>query len=91
MGFEPTTFTLATCKHRTEVPQNQEVTKGDVNACTAACTNSRHSVTNEVAEVAASGFGEALSMIARLPLSDTEKAEAVRRLIHERDVDISVE
>ncbi|MCK4873830.1 MAG: hypothetical protein KAS72_14005 [Phycisphaerales bacterium] len=31
---------------------------------------------------AASGdFAEALAMIARLPLSDAEKAEAVRRLI----------
>jgi hypothetical protein len=35
------------------------------------------------ADSAGDGFGEALTLIARLPLSDAEKAGAVRRLLTE--------
>ncbi len=35
------------------------------------------------ADSAGDGFGEALTLIARLPLTDAEKAEAVRRLLTE--------
>ena len=40
MGLEPTTFTLATCQHRTQVLNRQEVMNDPANACTAACTDS---------------------------------------------------
>ena len=39
MRFELTTFTLATCKHRMEVSQTQELTDAPPNACTNACTD----------------------------------------------------
>jgi len=46
-------------------------------ACTAACTDDA-----EAHHDKASGtFADALAMIARLPLSDADKADAVRRLL----------
>jgi hypothetical protein len=47
-------------------------------ACTAACTSSTETDLSSPSE---SDVGIALAMIERLPLSDEEKAEAVRRLL----------
>jgi len=78
MGFEPTTFTLATCQHRTEAPQTQALTSATMNVCTNACTTEPDSVHEDAPD---QHFADGLAMIARLPLSDAEKAQAVRRLL----------
>jgi hypothetical protein len=49
-------------------------------ACTAACTCSTEPTSQSGSEQH-SGFTAAMLMIARLPLTDAEKAEAVRRLL----------
>jgi len=79
MGFEPTTFTLATCEHRSEGLENKDVTDDEADACTKACTETSDSMHGGGI---GGGFGAALDMIARLPLTDAEKAEAVRRLLN---------
>jgi hypothetical protein len=66
--------------------QGQEVTSDGANACTNACTESGDSVHGDSPEAPADeprgdAFAEAVAMLARLPLSDTERAEAVRRLL----------
>jgi len=86
MRFEPTTFTLASCEHRTEVVQSQGVTGVIAAACTNACTNSPELMQSESKTRPHDGpsgerFAEAVAMIARLPLTDAERAEAVRRLL----------
>ena len=43
IGLEPTTFTLATCEHRTEASPNQELASPPADACTSACTNNAES------------------------------------------------
>ena len=78
MGFKPTTFTLATCEHGTEASSNQEVKDEPSNACTNACTDETKS---DHANDDERDFSQALAMIAELPLTYDEKAEAVRRLL----------
>jgi integrase len=51
-------------------------------SCTNSCTESGESAHETPVDA---GFAEALAMIARLPLSDADKAEAVRRLLLSRD------
>jgi len=56
-------------------------------ACTPDCTRGRNAGDNEACgQGTASDFAAALAMIAALPLSDEEKAEAVRRLLAEREL-----
>ena len=84
-------------EHRTEGTQPQELTSAPTNACTNACTDGaeiEHGGPTEEATATVAGavsaggadvegehFAEAVAMLARLPLTDTERAEAVRRLL----------
>ena len=61
-----------------EAAGNKPVTKDTDGACTAACTSDAK---NAHPDAVGGDFAEALAMIAALPLSDAEKAEAVRRLL----------
>lgn len=97
VGFEPTTCGLQSREHRTEGTQPQELTSAPTNACTNACTDGveiEHGGPADGASATAVGtvstggagaagerFAAALAMIATLPLTDAEKAEAVRRLL----------
>ena len=96
-GLEPATFSLEGCERRTEDVYSQELTSAPTNACTNACTDGaeiEHRGPAEAVPEAAAGavrvgdadgagghFAEAVAMLARLPLTDTERAEAVRRLL----------
>jgi hypothetical protein len=80
-GLEPSTFSLGSCEHRSEATQTQELTDDTANACTNACTSEPDSVHSDTADDAPDTFAEALAMVARLPLTDAERAEAVRRLL----------
>jgi hypothetical protein len=73
----------------------QRVVKRRSRRCTTGCTNSPENERGEVVGGAVSSraeslpikgdsFTAALAMIASLPLSDAEKADAVRRLMAER-------
>jgi len=67
-------------------PQAQALTTPAANACTCACTNPAgraHEPTS--AGRADDDFAAALKMLAALPLSAAEKAEAVRRLLAGHD------
>jgi hypothetical protein len=97
MGFEPTTSSLGSREHRTEGAESQALTNAPTNACTNACTDlaeiehggpagaTAATAGDATAAADAGGAGEhfaaALVMIAALPLTDAEKAEAVRRLL----------
>ena len=70
-GFEPSTHGLKGRGPEFQALENKRVTSATESACTAACTEKPEST----------NFGEAMAMIARLPLSDTEKADAVRQLL----------
>ena len=92
-GVEPPTSALRT--HESSVPSVNlsEVTATGSDGCTNGCTSetgkarrSRSKAGIEPAPAAADAstggdFAAALAMIASLPLSDAEKAEAVRRLL----------
>ena len=77
-GLEPSTFSLEGYQHRMEVPHEQGPTGGSANACTNACTDETKS---DHANDDERDFSQALAMIAELPLTYDEKAEAVRRLL----------
>lgn len=81
-GLEPLTPCLQSSDTRSEVVKKQDVSDTSANACTSACTSDPK---NAHDDTAGDDFGEALAMIARLPLSDAEKAEAVRRLLAQAD------
>ena len=97
IGLEPITCGLQNREHRTEGTQSQELTSAPTSACTNACTDGagiEHAGPAEAAPVTVAGavsvgdadgagehFAEAVAMLARLPLTDTERAEAVRRLL----------
>ncbi|MEX2212585.1 MAG: hypothetical protein WD768_00560 [Phycisphaeraceae bacterium] len=74
MRFELTTFTLANCEHRLEASQLQPLTEAPADACTAACTDKPEIEHGE-------SFADVVRMLDRLPLTDAERAEAVRRLL----------
>jgi len=88
-GLEPSTFALRTRRHRTEGTQTQALTSTSANACTNACTNfaeSEHADSSDGAGAGGAGagvdtFADVLRMLDRLPLTDAERAEAVRRLL----------
>ena len=73
-GFEPSTFTLATCMPCLQVTDTQEVTEG-----VSESYGESYSVFQTGKGKTA--FRDALELIAKLPLDDDEKAEAVRRLL----------
>ncbi len=71
-----------------ETTQPQGVTDAGTAACTNACTRSADSAHSEAVETVPTGpvgdhFAEAVAMLTRLPLTDAERAEAVRRLLVE--------
>ncbi len=49
--------------------------------CTPVCTNSPETAHETAGSGVADSFAEAIAGIMRLPLSDADKAEAVRRLL----------
>jgi len=61
---------------------SQELTAPPANACTPACTPNAETGNTGDADA---DFAAALTMIATLPLSPAEKAEAVRRLLAGRE------
>ena len=81
MGLEPTTSALRTQGGRVVSGENKELASSKANACTSACTDGPDLAHDDPT---GANFADALAMVARLPLSDQEKAEAVRRLLAER-------
>ena len=73
-GFEPSTHGLKGRGPEFQATSKQVVTGVETNACSNACSNLPESTQGGT-------FGEALAMISRLPLSDADKADAVRRLL----------
>ena len=66
------------------LPTEKEVTTDSELACTVTCTKSAESGVPSDGPVAGAAwnlFSAALVMIAGLPLSDADKAEAVKRLL----------
>ncbi|MBI5863441.1 MAG: hypothetical protein HZB38_02795 [Planctomycetes bacterium] len=69
--------------------QSQELTSASANACTNACTNSAEREHAAGSDAGGAGTGAALladvlRMLDRLPLTDAERAETVRRLLANR-------
>lgn len=65
---------------------SQGLTNGLPNGCTDGCTGKPTESDSEGAEASDAGpagehFAEAVTMLARLPLTDAERADAVRRLL----------
>jgi hypothetical protein len=86
MGLEPTTSALRT--HETVVlTENQsEVTATDVGVCPTVCPGHAETGSESTEDLPAEiDFAAVLLMIERLPLSDEQKADAIRRLLN-RDV-----
>ena len=80
MGLEPKTFTLARRKPTIATAANKAVASNAQSDCTSDCT-ANTKTGNRIAQDDSFGdaFAEAVAAIIRLPLSDAEKAEAVRR------------
>ena len=94
-GFEPATSTSRTQTHRVTSDSRQRLRATDDSGCTNGCTNSLENERGDVVDgldstlpdlltIKADSFSAALAMIASLPLSDAEKAEAVRRVLSEQ-------
>jgi hypothetical protein len=81
MGLEPTTFTLARCRPTAATAVNTALTDDALLDCTPDCTHNARTDKASITSDQAGGFAAALAMIAMLPLSPVEKAEAVRRLL----------
>ena len=77
-GFEPAAFWSQTRRTSIASVSDKELTTSLTLGCTTGCTTKPQ---NDNATVASDDFAKALLMIATLPLTDTEKAEAVRRLM----------
>ena len=96
-GIEPATSGLQSQQHRVPSGNLSDVAATDSGACTTACTSKPEKRRKRGADAAAVGgvetpaevkpepvetdFAAALKMLALLPLSDEERAEAVRRLL----------
>ena len=95
-GFEPATSTSRTYKTRVPSGNLSEVAATADSCCTNGCTSKPPKRRKRGADAAAVGgvetpavkpepvetdFAAALKMLALLPLSDEERAEAVRRLL----------
>ena len=71
-GVEPSTFTLAKGEYSAVSKVDAQLMRDDQRSCTRDCTPDIKTRNGDT-------FTEALSVIATLPLTDIEKAEAVRR------------
>ena len=85
MGLEPTTFTLARREPAVTSAGTAALADDTQRDCTPDCTpdctrNARTGNRGHPSD-GDGGFAAALAMIATLPLSEAEKAEAVRRLL----------
>ena len=92
-GFEPATSASRTQRSSFASESDKGLTATEDSCCTPGCTSktkkARRSQSKAVADTAPAaavessegGFAKALLMIALLPLSDAEKADAVRRLM----------
>jgi hypothetical protein len=80
-GFEPATSTSRTSRHWVPSDDLSNLTSTAAATCTAACTGEG----KELNGCPAGDFAAALGMIATLPLSDAERADAVRRLLAGRE------
>jgi len=92
-GFEPATSASRTQRSSFASDSGKGLTATEDSRCTTGCTSKtkkdRRSRSEAVADTAPAaavesgegGFAKALLMIALLPLSDAEKADAVRRLM----------
>lgn len=76
-GIEPSTSALRTQKVVGPSIENKGLAPHAAAACTTACTEERENAHG-------GDFAEAMLMLMRLPLSDAERAEAVRRLLASR-------
>ncbi len=94
-GFEPATSWSQTSKSMVSSGNLSEVAATADSRCTNSCTNSPENERGEVVggsvssraeslAIKADSFSAALTMIASLPLSDAEKAQAVRRIMAEQ-------
>ena len=99
-GVEPMTSCMPCREHRVLSENLSGLTATEDSRCTTGCTSEtkkpRRSRSKAVADLASvpapaaavessqGGFAKALLMIALLPLSDAEKADAVRRLMAEQ-------
>jgi len=81
MGLEPTIFTLARRKHTITSAAKTALADDAQPDCTPDCTRNARTGNRGHPSDGDGGFAAALAMIATLPLSDAEKAEAVRRLL----------
>jgi hypothetical protein len=83
MGFEPTTFTLATCNMQMEQTPLPYVITLMPFACTNACIEIEAAQSsNDNVGHHMDSFADALLMIARLPLSGEERVAAIRKMLH---------
>ena len=88
-GIEPVTSGLQSQESRVPSGNPSEVTSSGSDVCTSVCTSELEKRRKRGADAGAQptepkppgDFAAALAMIAGLPLSDAEKAEAVRRLL----------
>ena len=93
-GVEPAASTSRTQRLRVASDAGKELAASPSAGCTTGCTNSPENERGEVVggsvssraeslPIKGDSFSAALAMIASLPLSDAEKADAVRRLMAE--------
>ena len=93
-GFEPAASTSRTYLHVVPSENPSGLTESDTTVCTSVCTSELEKRRKPGSDAALSGpvenaeakpvetdFAAALMMLAKLPLSDEERAEAVRRLL----------
>ena len=78
MGIEPTPEAWEASVNAAQLTATSNVVKSDLPACTAACTSSTESGVELYPD---GGFAAAVLAIMALPLTDDEKAEALRRLL----------
>ena len=95
-GFEPATSRTTICGTVVPSPSLSGLTATEDSRCTTGCTSEtkkpRQDSSDAVADIAPTSaaepdqgrFAKALLMIASLPLSDAEKADAVRKLLLEQ-------
>lgn len=92
LGLEPRTHGLKGRDGLTEVESHQELTEGAPSRCSNRCTREAPASGSEplsdrgagaagATELAGAALADALALIGRLPLTDAEKADAVRRLL----------
>ena len=94
-GFEPAASTSRMQPHRVTSDSQQRLRATDESGCSSGCSSSPENERGEVVggsvssqaeslTIKADSFSAALAMIASLPLSDAEKAQAVRRIMAEQ-------